>query len=381
MSDGGTQWPTGSNERTDFSVVVIGGGQTGLIAGYYLQQAGIDFVILDASERIGDAWRSRWDSLRLFTQAFMNGLPGMEFPASKNDFVGKDEVADFLEAYAAEMELPVRSGVRVHGVERNSDGRFHVSTSAVSFSADQVIVAMADYQKPKVPVFADQLSTDILQMHSSEYRNAGELRPGGVLVVGYGNSGSDIAFDVAKTHETTIAGNPGPAIPFRLEGWFGRHAGTRLVRFAMVKVLSTSTPMGRRARPRMLAAPKPPLVRVRPKELDGAGVTHVGRITDVEHGLPVAADGTVLEIENVIWCTGYRPGFDWIHLDVFDEQGRPEHARGITAEPGLYFLGLFFLHSVWSETITGVQPDARHVVRHVVEHHHAATKRDARQPA
>lgn len=354
--------------RRDFDTVVVGGGQTGLVTGYYLQHEGLDFVILDASKRVGDAWRNRWDSLRLFTQAFMNGLPGMDLVGDKNSFVGKDEVADYLETYANAMGLPVMHATRVHRVARSDDGRFTVETNRGEFRCNQVVVAMADYQKPKVPAFAPDLSPDIVQMHSSQYRNAGQLQDGPVLVVGFGNSGTDIAHDVAQTHPTTIAGNPGPAIPFALEGWFGRHIGTRLVRFAMVRVLNTSTPIGRRARPKMLAAKKPPLVRVRPKEIADAGVARVGRIESVEEGRPVADDGTVLDIANVIWCTGFRPGFDWIDLPVFNEDGTPKHERGITEVPGLYFLGLFFLHAVWSETITGVQPDARYVVGHLSRH-------------
>lgn len=345
--------------------VVIGGGQAGLTVGHALQDAGIDYVILDAAERVGDAWRNRWDSLRLFTQAFMNGLPGMPFPAPKNQFVGKDEIADYLEAYAKQMELNVESGARVTRLGR-ADGGFIAETADGSVVANSVIVAMADYQIPRVPVFAGDLAPDITQLHSTQYRNPGQLRSGTTLVVGLGNSGADIALDVSSSHETIVAGKEAGAIPFALEGWFGRHLGTRLVRFAMTKVLSTSTPIGRKVRKK---GPRPPLVRVRPKELAKAGVARVGRITGVERGLPVAEDGSVLEVANVIWCTGYEPGFDWIDLPVFDESGAPRHARGVVDElPGLYFVGLFFLHSLWSETVTGMQRDARHVVDHLVSH-------------
>lgn len=349
-----------------FDTVVVGGGQAGLIVGRELQKRNADFVILDASARVGDAWRNRWDSLRLFTQAFMNGLPDMDFPGAKNEFVGKDEVADFLERYAVEMELPVRSGVRVNRVARNGQD-FTIETTDGTLHAANVVVAMADYQKPRVPPFAEQLDPAIRQLHSTEYRNPAQLKEGPVLVVGLGNSGADIAYDVAATHETTVAGvAKAGAVPFKLEGWFGRHFGTRLVRFAMVKVLNMSTPMGRKVRPKMLAS-GPPLVRIRPKELKKAGVRTVGRIEGVDGGKPVAADGEVIDVPNVIWATGFSHGFDWIDLPVFDENGAPIQERGVVAsEPGLYFLGLFFLHAVWSETITGVQPDARHVADHVM---------------
>lgn len=356
-------------ESTDhtFEAIVVGGGQTGLIVGHALKTHGVDFTILDASQRIGDAWRHRWDSLRLFTQAFMNGLPGKPFPGPHNAFVGKDEVADFLEAYAKELELPVQSGVRVERLSRDGE-HFTVETNTSRLRARNVIVAMADYQKPHLPAFAAELDQSIAQLHSSAYQNPTQLSRGPVLVVGLGNSGADIALDVSASHDTTVAGTESGAVPFKIEGLFGRFLGTRLVRFMMVRVLNTSTPIGRRARPKMLVK-GPPLVRVRPKELRAAGVRRVGRITGVQDGKPVTDDGEVLNPATVIWCTGYRPGFDWIDLPVFDDNGSPQTRRGVVQElPGLYFVGLFFLHSMWSETITGAQPDVAYVVRHLMEH-------------
>ena len=354
-----------------FDAIVIGGGQTGLSVGHALQEVNADFVILDASPRIGDAWRNRWDSLRLFTQARWNGLPGMSFPANGSAFVTKDEVADFLERYAEVMELPVRSGVRVDRLSHDGD-EFVVETSDGVLRARNVIVAMADYQKPKVPDFASNLDDGIVQLHTIDYKNPAQLQDGPVLVVGLGNSGAEIAHDVAATHPTLVSGTEFGSIPFRLESGFGRHIGTRLVRFALVRVVNTSTPIGRKARPKMLDK-SGPLVRTRPKELEKDGVTRVARITGVEGGKPVTADGAVLDVSNVIWCTGFRTGFDWIDLPVFDDSGKPIHERGVVPDqPGLYFVGLFFLHAVWSETITGVQPDVRHVTKHLSQHRLAA---------
>lgn len=364
--------PAGDYSEERFDTVVIGGGQTGLIVGHALKAANADYVILDASARIGDAWRNRWDSLLLFTAARMNGLPGMKFPAGGNESVGKEQVADFLEEYARTMDLPVRSGVRVERLYQDGD-EYVVKTGQGIMRAQNVIVAMADYQKPKVPEFAGDLDPSIVQMHSTQYKNPGQLQDGPVLVVGLGNSGADIAYDVAETHRTIVAGKESGAVPFRIESWFGRNIGTRLVRFAMVRVLNTSTPIGRRARPKLMID-GPPLVRIRPKELKKAGVERVERIAGINNGQPVTTDGETLDVSNVIWCTGYRPGFDWIDLPVFNEDGTPKHERGLVGDmPGFYFVGLFFLHAMWSETITGVQPDVRYIVEHLLENRSART--------
>ncbi len=376
MTDADAAHTESANSRAEeFDTIVIGGGQTGLIVGHGLKEKGINFVILDASQRVGDAWRSRWDSLRLFTQAKMNGLPGMAFPGPGNDSVNKDQVADFLEDYATKMDLPVRSGVKVDRVFRDG-GLFVVTAGSNTYRGQNVIVAMADYQKPKTPAFATDLDPDVLQMHSTQYKNPSQLKDGPVLVVGLGNTGADIAYEVANTHETWVAGTESGAVPFALEGWFGSHIGTRIVRFATVRVLNTGTPIGRKARPKMITK-SAPLVRIRPKELKSVGVHRIGRIAGIENGKPVTNDGIVIEASNVIWCTGYDPGFDWIDLPVFDDEGKPRHERGIVEEvPGFYFVGLFFLHALWSETITGVQPDVRHIIDHLVENRTSAAVSD-----
>lgn len=347
-----------------FDTLVIGGGQTGLTVGYYLAKTGRTFLILDGNERVGDAWRNRWDSLRLFTPAKFNGLPGMDFPDPGDRFVGKDEVADFLESYATRMGLPVLSGARVGRLSRE-DRLFRADTTSETFHARNVVVAMANYQEPRVPEFADRLRPSIRQLHSSQYRNLDSLRDGPALVVGMGNSGADIGWEVARERETYLSGNPSAVIPFRIESWFGRKIGGYLVRFLATKVVTTSTPIGRRLRPKMLKKAAP-VVRVKPKDLEAAGAKRVPRVTGVEDGLPELADGRTLEVANVIWCTGYRPGFEWIDLPIFDERGQPRHERGVVDEvPGLYFCGLFFQHALWSETFPGMPKDARHVVDHL----------------
>lgn len=341
--------------------VIVGGGQAGLAAGYHLARRGLPCVILEANQRIGDSWRNRWDSLHLFTPARYDGLPGMRFPAPGRSFPTKDAMADYLEAYAARFGLPVRTGVRVDRVARNGHGLV-VSAGETQLVADHVVIAMADFQRPRVPAFAEQLGGDIRQLHSSEYRNPAQLKEGPVLLVGAGNSASEIAMELARDRTVLLAGTEPGHVPFRIESRAAHLLLLRLVRFAGHRVLTVSTPVGRKLRPQMLHRGDP-WIRVKPKDVTRAGVQRVGRITDIRDGLPVTDEGRTLAVNNIIWCTGFRPGFSWIDLPVFDERGDPMHERGVvTVEPGLYFLGLRFLYAMTSSTITGVDRDAKRIV-------------------
>jgi putative flavoprotein involved in K+ transport len=354
--------------REYVQTIVVGGGQAGLATGHALAELGLPFAILDASARVGDAWRHRWDSLRLFTPARWSGLPGMRFPGPGGASPTKDQLADYLEAYAQRFALPVRSGVRVERLGREG-GRFVLAAEGGCWEADQVIVAMANFQVPRLPAFAGALDPDVRQLHAHAYRNPSTLRDGPVLVVGVGNSGAEIAAEVARTHPTWLAGKETGHVPFRIDGFLGRHLGTRIVRFLGHHLLSLRTPVGRRVRPKLLRVAGP-LVRVRPVDLARAGVERVPRVVDVREGRPVLADGRVLAPANVIWCTGYRPGFSWIDLPAFGDDGgdggEPLHARGVVAGvPGLYFVGLHFLFSMSSATLIGIGRDAKHVARAV----------------
>src|SRR6266571_1857547 len=197
-----------------FDTIIIGGGQAGLAAGQFLGKQGRSSVILDASERVGDAWRTRWDSLRVFTPAKYNGLPGMRFPAPALSFPTKDEVADYMAAYAKRFALPVRSGVRVERLERQGGG-FVLASSAGTFEASNVIVATGAHRTPKVPAFASQLPEGITQMHSSAYRNPSQLRGGAALVVGLGNSGAEISYDLRNGRQVFVSGAPFAQLPVR----------------------------------------------------------------------------------------------------------------------------------------------------------------------
>ena len=344
--------------------IVIGGGQAGLSVGYHLAKRGIPYLILDANRRIGDAWRNRWDSLRLFTPARYAGLPGFPFPARGDSFPAKDDMANYLEQYAERFRLAVRTGVKVDRLSREAD-RFVLTASGQRFEADNVVVAMANYQNPRVPAFVQSLDPGITRLHSHDYRNPAQLRDGGVLIVGVGNSGADIGIEVSRTHPTWISGKETGHIPWRIESFLGRFALVRLVRFAGHHILTTSTRIGRKLRPKLLSQASP-LVRVKPEDLAAAGIERVPRMTGVVNGRPLLADDRTLDVTNVIWCTGYHHGFPWIDFPIFDANGEPRHQRGLVPEvPGLYFVGLHFLYSMTSSTVIGVGRDAEYVARAV----------------
>jgi putative flavoprotein involved in K+ transport len=346
-----------------FETVIVGGGQAGLSVGYQLARRERPFVILDASRRVGDAWRSRWDSLRLFTPARYDGLPGMPFPAPAFAYPTKDQVADYLVAYAARFELPVRSGVRVDRLSRDGD-RYVVAAGDHRLAADHVVVATGAYQRPRIPSFAAELDPGILQLDPYRYREPSQLVEGGALVVGAGNSGAEIAFEVAGTHPAWLSGPDTGHIPVRTGSGWDRLLTPPLWWIAS-HVLTVQTPIGRKVRPKALTTTAP-LERVRPKELAAAGVRRVPRTVGVRDGAPMLEDGSVMDVANVVWCTGFRPDFDWIDLPVFDQDGAPAHHRGVVeGEPGLYFLGLWFLSAFTSSLLGGVGSDAEHIAEQI----------------
>jgi putative flavoprotein involved in K+ transport len=346
-----------------FDTIIIGGGQAGLSVGYYLKRHGGSFVILDANKQIGGSWRTRtWNSLRLFTPARYDGLPGWAFPAPGWSFPTARELADYLEAYAARFELPVRTGMTVDRLTKEGNG-FVVECGEMRFQATQVVVATGFYGTPSVPNFAEELDPRIVQMHSSEYRDPSQLRPGGVLLVGAGNSGADIAIEVSKTHRTWLSGRDKGQVPIRVESRRARFV-LPLLWFVASHVLTVKTPIGRKVRPHVLANGAP-RIRVKTDDLEAAGVEQVPKTVAVRDGLPVLEDDRAVEVTNVIWCTGFRQDFSWIDVPVFGDQQELRQERGVTSEPGLYFLGLDFLHSFTSENVGGVRRDARYIAKRI----------------
>jgi putative flavoprotein involved in K+ transport len=351
-----------------FETVVIGGGQAGLAAAYHLQKRGRSAVILDENERIGDAWRNRWDSLRIFTPAKHAGLPGFRIPAPGWSFPTKDELADYLESYAARFDLRVRTGVRVDRLSK-ADGRFAIDSGGRRHTADTVVVATGAHHYPRVPDFASELDPEIVQLHSSEYRSPSQLRDGGVLVVGVGNSGAEIAVELVEGRATWLSGKVHGQIPVRHGSRLPARIGFRVFLFLGHRVFTKGTPLGRKVGPK-IAFGGAPLIRTRSQELAAAGVERVARVAGTRGGLPVLEDGRVLDVANIVWCTGFRHDFPWIDLPIFGANARPVHDRGVvSSEPGLYFVGLIFQYAVSSDVLPGVGRDAGRIAKHVMRLH------------
>jgi len=352
-----------SIERTD--VLIIGAGQSGLALGYHLQRRGRQTLLVDRNDRIGDSWRNRWDSLKLYSPANRDGLPGLPFPAGRTSYPTKDEMADYLETYATHFELPVRLGTTVETLTQEN-GRFVASTGDSRIEAETVVVASGVFEKPHIPAFADELDPAITQLHSSAYRNPEQLQDGPVLVVGASHSGSDIAYEAAARHEVVLCGRDTGQLPASIETRRGRMLFRGLF-FAGTHVLTVDTPFGRKMRPHIRHGGAP-LLRFRRSDLRRAGVERVlERTAGVQDGLPVLDGGRVLDVRNVVWCTGFRPDFSWIRLPLeIGEDGYPVQYRGASTTPGLYLVGLPFLHSFASMLIGGADRDTERVAEQIV---------------
>lgn len=354
-----------SNQNPEVDTVIVGGGQAGLALGYWLAREGRDFLILDQNHRPGDSWRLRWDSLRLFTPAKYDGLPGSPFPGDRLAFPTKDQLADYLEDYVRRFDLPFVPGIRVDEINRAGEA-FTIRAGSRIWRARNVVIATGGHRIPKWPQFAGELDPAMLQLHSQDYKNPGQLRDGPVLVVGLGNSGAEIALEVGRTHPTKLAGKPSAEMPMR-HGRTAARFALPVVRFLGLYVLNLNTPIGRKAAPgfKSMAAP---LIRTKTKDLVAAGVHLAPRLAGVSNGQPVLADGTRVEASNVIWCTGYHEDYSWVKLPVFDLHGEPRQTRGVADDvPGVYFIGQEFLFAAASATLPGVGKDARHLARRLTK--------------
>lgn len=346
---------SGTKARVD--TVVVGGGQAGLAAAYHLIRGGGDFVVLDAAAGPGASWRTRWDSLRLFTPAAYSHLPGMAFPARRDAFATKDEMADYLACYAERYRIPIEHSTRVERLRR-AGAEFLLTAGGRSWRARNVVVATGAHATPRVPAFAAQLPVSTAQLSSVAYRNPGQLPPGPVLVVGAGNSGAEIALDLAAStspvgRRVFLAGRDVGHVP-----GFGRST-------ALYPLMQLLGRWGAQQVGKRLSGAGDPLGRVRSGDLIEAGVVRRPRVVGVHGGQPLLADGTTIEAAAVVWCTGLRPDFGWIQLPVFDAAGQLRHRQGITDEPGLVVLGLPYQCTIASHLVGGVGRDAEHLIDHI----------------
>ncbi len=349
-----------NQKNEDFDTVVIGAGQAGLAMGYYLAQQGLNFVILEGERQVGMSWRKRWDSLRLFTPANVSYLPGMPFPARPDYFPTKAETAQYLESYAEKFHLPILYHTAVDRLFRDGDA-YILNAGGRQLAARQVVIATGTFQKPNTPKFAGELNGKICQLHASAYRNPTQLQEGDVLVVGAGNSGAEIAIELASSkRQVWLSGrDPGHIpIPRNIPG------GDRVYWWLISKKLTADSKVGRKVRARLLGGGGDPLIGVSMKQVAQAGVQRVARTAGVRGGKPVLENGQTLDVRNVIWATGYVPNYQWIELPIFDDKGLPRHVRGVVdQQPGIYFLGLRFMYTLSSPLIGGVGADAAYLAR------------------
>lgn len=354
--------------RSVFNTVVIGGGQAGLATSYHLQRLGVDHVVFDENDRVGASWRNRWDSLRLFTPGRYNSLPGMPYPGPPHSLPGKDEIADYLVGYATEFELPIETGVLVTRVSADGD-RYVVETPDDEIKADNVVLATGGFHHPRIPNFADSLDAGVVQMHSSDYHRPSQIDDGAVLVVGAGQSGAEIALDLVADHPVWLSGEDHGEEPTRPGSAADRLIAPIMV-FVATKVINVANPIGRKVRNHFLRPPRgiPRAGGTRRRILE-SGVEWVGRTVRAQDGLPQLDDGRVLDVDTVIWCTGFVADFSWIDFPVFDVYGYPVHERGVVeSQPGLYFIGLLFQRTLGSALLAGVGRDAEYVARHIKHH-------------
>jgi putative flavoprotein involved in K+ transport len=356
-------------------VAVIGAGQSGLAIGYFLAKQDRHFTIIEASDSIGTAWRSRWDSLVLFTPRRYDGLPGLQFPGNPDGYPGREEVIDYLESYASTFELPVQLNSAVQSVAATGDG-FILDLGARTLQADQVVIATGPFQLPMVPPFAKDLASDVVQMHSTGYRRPSDVPGETVVVVGGGNTGFQIAKELSATHSVHLAiGSRQTPLPQRV---LGRDLFWWLTKTGLIRKTVESR-IGRRAQDRDT------LIGSSTRDVKRHGVEVKPRVVGASERTVTFEDGSELDVDAVIWATGYHSDYSWIDIPVFDDHGRPLHRRGVTDHPGLFFLGLTWQHTRGSALLGWVKDDAEFISERIAanaaDRGHAKVEAEATGPS
>jgi putative flavoprotein involved in K+ transport len=340
-------------------VVVVGGGQSGLAIGYYLARQGREFTILEAAGEPAAAWRSRWESLRLFTSVRYDSLPGRPFPGDPNGYPMRDDVVGYLTGYARDFELPVELNSRVRSLRR-VDGGYVLELDDRSYEADQVVIATGPFQVPRTPAFAARVDPSVVQLHSTEYRSPEAIAAGPVLVVGGGNTGYQIAAELAGSHEVHLSiGTPQTPLPQRI---FGRDLFWYLDATGLIRKTRTSR-IGQRMRQR-----EDTLIGSSPRAIRRQGVQLRGRTVEVAGSTARFSDDTTFDFASVIWATGFGLDHSWIDVPVFGDTGEVLHQRGVTQSPGLYFLGLLWQHTRGSALLGWVKEDAEYLAEQIAAH-------------
>ncbi len=345
--------------QQEFEVIIIGGGQAGLAAGYYLKQAKVSFLILEKGKAVGDSWRKRYDSLVLFTPRWYSSLPGLLLKGDPDGYASKDEIADYLEQYSIHFSLPIQVNTEILMLKKSAFG-FKVTTNKGDYLAQKVIIATGPFQKPFIPYFSTNISQEVRQLHTSEYRNPLQLQEGQVLIVGAGNSGAQIAVELSDQTEVALSlGHQLKFMPLELFGksifWWFQKTGILRAR--------VNSAIGKR-----LKKMGDPIFGYELRDRFRQGKVRLrARTENIASDIAIFRDHTRLQIKNVIWATGFIRDYSWIHIPhVLDHKSMPVHDRGVSPVPGLFFLGLPWQYRRGSALIGGVGEDAAYIVKHIL---------------
>ena len=341
-------------------IMIIGGGQAGLALGYYLQQKNVSFAILDAGARTGDSWRNRYDSLKLFTPRRYSSLPGLSFPGQPDGVPTKEEAANYLELYAQVFHLPIIHNIRITSLEKTRNGFYMRCDQGREYTASKVVIATGPFQRPYIPPFSRQLNRDITQLHSSEYRNPEDMKPGSVLVVGAGNSGAQIAAELSRHHRVMLAA--GHQLNYKPLSILTKSIFWYYQKFGLIEA-GPDTRRGKWLKKQTDQVFVPELkelilrdrVLLKPRVADAGGETIRFQ------------DGTRAEPQNIVWATGFRPDYSWIKIEgLLNKHGYPQHNRGVSTAAGLYYIGLQWQSCRGSALMGWVRKDAEYLANELI---------------